>query len=131
MAKVIREKGVEQVLGVVILALSGGASTANATGRKAEQWNNLCCDYGGALGVNLHVGGDGHAPTEVLTEKVTLLAFLKGTPTDRGKQGIMTDCYRKALKKLKAVGVGRHPRYRIRSVGWLHGCIQTCKLTLL
>ena len=105
--KVIREGRMKEVLGVVILALrAGDDSTANATGRKAEQWNNLECDYGGALNANLHVGGDGHAPTNAKSEKVTLIAFIKGTPTYMGKAGIMTDGYRKALKKLKAVGSG-------------------------
>ena len=68
-------------------------------GRKAEQWNNLCCDFGGALNVNLHVGGDGGTPTEVLTKKVILVELLKVTPTDKGKQGIVTDGYRKAHAK--------------------------------
>ena len=78
----------------MILALrAGGDSTANATGRKAEQWNNLECDFGGALNVNLHVGGNGGTPVEVLNEEVTLIAFIKGAPTDKGKAGIMTDGY--------------------------------------
>ena len=63
MGKMNREERMGGVLGVVILALRGGASTADATGRKAEQWDNLCCQFGGALGVNLHVGGNGGAPT--------------------------------------------------------------------
>ena len=44
--KMIREKRMKEVLGYVIVALGDGANTANATGRKAEQWNNMCCHFG-------------------------------------------------------------------------------------
>ena len=104
-----REKRMKKVLGVVILALrAADDSTANATDRKAEQWNNLECDYGGELNVNLHVGGDGGASKDVLNEEVTLIAFTEGLPTKRGKRGIMTDAHwhRKAVKAKKGKAVG-------------------------
>ena len=80
-----------EVLGCVIVVLRGGGITPNLVGRKAEQWNNICCDFGGPFNVNLHVGGNGRVPKAVETESVTLVGFVKGTATKRGKAGIMTD----------------------------------------
>jgi hypothetical protein len=107
MEKMPREFRMKEVLRVYILALrSGGSCTANAIGRKAEQWNNLCCDFGGAFNVNLHVGGNGRVPADAKEEKVTLVAVLEGTPSDRGKAGILTDSYVKMLNDTKAAGAG-------------------------
>ena len=107
MEKMRREKRMGEVLRVHILALrSGGSCTANRTGRKAEQWNNLCCRFGTEFNVNLHVGGNGAVPKNTKSESVTLIAVIEGTRAARGKAGIQTDAYTKMLNDTKAAGAG-------------------------
>ena len=55
MKKMIRERRMTEVLGCVIV-LRGGDITPNLLGRKAAQWSNLCCDFGGPFNVIMHVG---------------------------------------------------------------------------
>jgi hypothetical protein len=75
------------------------ATTDNFWGRRCEQWVNILPDMDDPHNVNLHVGANGRVPGKAPPNRLSIVGFLTGTPTTKGKAGIVTKSARKKAAK--------------------------------